>query len=137
MLITLRRHWFTEESTIGLFEVDKTKFCFSLEDTVRADGVKIPGKTAIPAGEYVVTIDNSQRFLQPMPHILNVPFFEGVRIHSGNSAVDTEGCILLGYQKGANTVWESKKAFNDFFALLGEAVKRQEIICLDIRNEPL
>ncbi len=98
MNLKLLRKTFTEESTIGVLSVNGTAECFTLEDKVRA--VKIPGKTAIPAGIYEVTITFSDRFQKPLPLLLNVPNFAGIRIHPGNTAADTEGCILVGKTHG-------------------------------------
>lgn len=95
--------------------------CYTLEDTVR--NVKIQGKTAIPSGSYEVIINWSNRFEKLMPLLLNVPGFQGVRIHSGNTAKDTEGCILVGNEKYANQIGESRQAFDEFFPKLQEALK--------------
>lgn len=79
--------------------------CFTLEDVVR----ELPGspvstcQIASQIGTYQVTIDFSNRFQRQMPHVLNVPGFDGIRIHSGNSAADTEGYILLGMKHSFNT----------------------------------
>ena len=137
MEVKIKRHWFTPKTSIGLVIVDGLHFCFSLEDAARADGVKLPGITAIPAGEYDLTIDQSKRFNRLMPHILDVPRFEGIRIHAGNRPEDTEGCIILGYEKGEDCVWSSLKAFNDFFGKLNEAIQRGEKCRIAITNEQL
>lgn len=137
MLVQLKRHWFTEKTSIGLVIVDGVHFCFSLEDVARADGVKIPKVTAIPAGEYELTIDDSTRFKRPMPHILDVPGFDGIRIHWGNRPEDTEGCPILGYEKNLDAVWKSVKAFDDFFAKLDAAIKRGEKCSIKFTNEQL
>jgi hypothetical protein len=104
------------DCTIGSIYVDGVWTCFSLEDAVRHE--KIPGKTAIPAGTYAVVINYSSRFKREMPQILNVPGYEGIRLHPGNTAADTEGCILVGQMKGVNSVLKSRAAFADLFPKL-------------------
>jgi hypothetical protein len=121
VILTIRRTVLTPTSSIGELYVDGVFECYTLEDTVQEEGIKIDGDTAIPVGTYRVIIDFSNRFQKPLPHILNVPGFEGIRIHCGNTAADTEGCILLGQEKGANTVLFSRPAFNAFFAKLQTA----------------
>jgi len=73
--------------------------CFTIEDADRNlenGGIKVQNKTAIPKGTYNITITMSNRFKKFMPLIENVAGFSGVRIHSGNSSKDTEGCIIVG-----------------------------------------
>jgi len=120
--LKILRKEFTEKSTIGDFFVNNTFFSYVLEDMIREPGVKVPGKTAIPEGRYQVIIDQSTRFKRAMPHILNVPGFEGIRIHAGNTDKDTEGCPLLGYTKDKDFVGNSRLAFNRFFDILHEAL---------------
>jgi len=84
-----------------------------LEDTERK--VKIKGETAIPKGTYKVIINESNRFKRLLPLLIDVPDFEGVRIHSGNSNHDTEGCILVGQTRNKNYIGQSRKAFDKLF----------------------
>jgi hypothetical protein len=81
------------------------RLCWTLEDVVREKpGVpvaqwKVKGETAIPLGTYDLIVDFSNHFQKDLPHILNVPGFDGVRIHGGNKAADTEGCLLVAQNK--------------------------------------
>ncbi|MBU1028505.1 MAG: hypothetical protein KKF48_05665 [Nanoarchaeota archaeon] len=126
MELKIIRKEFTENSTIGDFYIDNVFFSYCLEDMIREPGVKIAGKTAIPEGRYRVIIDQSNRFKRAMPHILDVPMFEGIRIHNGSYPKDTEGCPLLGFKKGKDMIWESKLAFNRFFDILYLALPHEE-----------
>jgi hypothetical protein len=137
MKLEIKRHWFSEKTTTGVLILDRTTFCFTLEDVARAEGVKIPGKTAIPAGEYRVIIDLSARFGREMPKLLEVPNFEGIRIHAGNTDKDTEGCILVGFNRGPDGIWDSREAFKALFDQLKAAYDKQETICAVITNEQL
>jgi len=103
MHLELHRRSLGPKATLGQLYIDGILECLTLEDVVRdlkEDGSgKIQGETAIPAGTYKVTIDFSQRFQKKMLHILEVPFFTGIRIHSGNTDQNTEGCVLVGNEK--------------------------------------
>jgi hypothetical protein len=125
MELQIKRMEFSEESTIGELWVNGVFECYTLEDKVRP--VKIAGKTAIPPGRYEVIINFSQRFQKPLPLLLNVPNYEGVRIHSGNTAANTEGCILVGETKTENFVGESRWAFNRLFEKLKAASETEKI----------
>ncbi len=120
MELTVLRKEFTERSTIGELLFGNDFFCFTLEDMVREPGVKIAGKTAISEGRYPLVIDQSNRFRRAMPHILDVPNFTGIRIHTGNRATDVEGCIAVGYTKEKDFIGRSVEAFNIFFDRLYE-----------------
>jgi hypothetical protein len=118
--IEVTRFAFRDTYTIGRMFVDGHYFCDTLEDTVRPDGVKIKGKTAIPAGTYKGGISYSPKFKKNLPYIENVPMFDGIRIHTGNTAIDTEGCILVGYNKVVGKVIDSTVAFTKLFQYLVE-----------------
>ena len=120
MKIKVKRYDFKDTYTVGRLYIDDVYFCYTLEDKVR-EGAKVNGQTAIPAGTYDVIIDDSARFGKPMPHILNVPNFTGVRIHAGNTSKDTDGCILLGHTyAGKDFIGNSKLAYDVFFNKLKE-----------------
>lgn len=111
MLLKLQRVFKGDDYTIGKLYIDGKYFCDTLEDAIR--NKKIKGKTAIPAGTYTVVLTISNRFKRLLPLLLSVPQFEGVRIHSGNTIDDTEGCILVGENKVKGRVinsrlWESR-----------------------------
>ena len=122
MLITVRRKMFTDKSTIGELSIDGKNFCYTLEDTDRLlenkAKVKIPGQSAIPRGKYHVQITFSQRFGKYLPILLDVPDFAGVRIHPGNKAEDTEGCILVGDSFDVDCIYNSRITFNRLFDLI-------------------
>jgi hypothetical protein len=113
MVITVKRLYKTDNSTIGELLIDGIFECFTLEDKERP--VKIKGETAIPKGTYRVIINESNRFKRLLPLLIDVPNFEGVRIHSGNSNHDTEGCILVGQTRNKNYIGQSRKAFDKLF----------------------
>jgi hypothetical protein len=113
MQITVKRLYKTDTSTIGELLIDGVFECFTLEDIERP--VKIKAETAIPKGTYKVIINQSNRFKRLMPLLLNVPNFEGVRIHAGNTNHDTEGCILVGQTRNKNYIGQSRKAYAKLF----------------------
>ena len=108
MILQLHRTTRTDKSTIGRLYIDDVFFCFTLEDVER--DVKIYGKTAIPKGLYKVILTRSERFKRVLPLLLEVPGFEGIRIHNGNTAEDTEGCILVGMTESKDFVGQSLSA---------------------------
>lgn len=119
MKIAIKRLHKTENSTIGELTIDGKFECYTLEDKER--DVKIKGETAIPTGTYKVIINQSNRFKRLLPLLINVPNFEGVRIHSGNSNHDTEGCILVGMNRSVDYITKSRKAFELLFEKMQKA----------------
>lgn len=133
MNLLLTRKWNFPESVLGTLAIDSHFECFTLEDVERE--IKVPGKTAIPRGIYSVVLDYSNRFKTVMPHILDVPGFEGVRIHAGNTAADTEGCILVGCSKGNGVIMQSRVAYNRLFAKMELAKSLGEKIIIEITGD--
>lgn len=119
-VLLLERLYFTDRSTIGELSIDADKVCYTLEDTCRANGIKIAGKTAIPAGRYEVIVNWSDRFKRPMPLLLNVPGFDGVRIHTGNTELDVAGCIALGMRHEEDRLFDSRKAWDLVWPVIRE-----------------
>lgn len=120
--------------TIGeLYHNDKF-ICYTLEDKVRP--MKIYGETAIPYGTYQVIVNHSQRFNQLMPLLLNVPNFEGIRIHMGNVSANTNGCLLVGTKKGKNSVLYSKAAYAKVFNLINTLLKTGKLKIV-IKEKPV
>lgn len=137
MNLLLIRDNFSSVCTLGKLFIDGQYEAEILEDQDRkleAGGKKIYGQTAIPKGTYKVVIDYSSRFQRNMPHILDVPQFEGIRIHPGNTAADTDGCLLIGTSRVANrAVLESRIAFTRFYAKLEAALDTGEEVTIEVR----
>lgn len=123
--LTLLRKWFTNKSTIGELMFLGRFECFVLEDTSRKE--KIYGKTAIPEGTYEIVLSYSERFKTYLPLLLDVPNFEGVRIHTGNTPADTEGCLILGMKRMEDAVGESRIAMKAFMEKLEPLVKKEKV----------
>lgn len=132
MIITIKRIFKGPDYTIGRMSIDGKYFCDTLEDTVRKPGGKIPGRTAIPAGKYKIKLTESLRFGKLMPRLMDVPGFTGVLIHSGNTAEDTEGCILVGKNRVKGKVLDSRETFAKFLRLLFVAERGGEELEIEI-----
>lgn len=136
MELLLKRIALKPTYTIGHLYIDDKYFCDTLEDTVRdlnKNGkfdngeVKIKGKTAIPYGTYEVTWAYSPRFKRYTPRLLNVDSFDGVLIHSGNTASDTEGCILVGENKQVGKVLNSRNTVAKLYPIIRDACKKGKV----------
>ena len=135
MELKLIRKEFTDKSTIGELYVNGKFECFTLEDKDRKleSGCKKEyAVTAIPRGTYQVVNSFSNRFQKYLPELINVPQFSGVRIHPGNKAEDSEGCILVGTTKAKDFIGNSRVAFAALFSKI-KAVEKKEKITLIIQ----
>jgi len=142
MELQLKRETFTEQSTIGTLTIDGVFECFILEDRDRGLNdtltleqilkVKVYGKTAIPYGRYEVDWTMSARFKKMMPILLNVIGWSGIRIHSGNSELDSLGCLLCGTRKKSNMITESTLATRNLYVKIENAKKQGQRIYINI-----
>lgn len=124
--------------TIGKLYVDGNYYCDTLEDKDRGltqdmsvDEIlkkKVKAQTAIPTGTYQVIINWSNRFKKNLPLLLNVKGYDGVRIHTGNTDKDTEGCILVGQNKEVGKVINSRATFQPLLNKMAIATKITLII---------
>lgn len=127
--------------TIGKMYIDGEYFCDTLEDRVRdinKNGkfdngeVKVAGETAIPYGRYQVVVNMSPRFKRELPRLLNVPNFEGILIHRGNTDKDSSGCILVGENKVKGKVINSTPYEQKLVSILKEIQNKGEEIWITI-----
>ena len=102
-----------DDTTLGSLFIDDHWQCHTLEDVIRPAGKKIHSETAIPPGRYKLILSMSNRFKRIMPEVLAVPMFTGIRIHFGNTAKDTAGCLLVGQSRSveARTIGRSRLAY--------------------------
>ena len=115
-------------------------FCDTLEPTWRDyehGAYKVKGRSAIPEGRYAVVISYSPKFKQWLPILLGGPDFnrkwQGIRIHAGNSAKDTEGCILVGQNREVGKVLDSRKWLYELKQKIVEAKDRGESVWITVK----
>ena len=134
MKLRVERLWKKPAYTVGRLFVDEQFFCNTLEDTVRdlSNEKKVYGKTAIPYGEYKVVYNWSPKFGGNLPRLLNVPAFEGILIHPGNTADDSAGCILVGRNTEVGRLTESRYTSDKLNVLIEDAQRRGESITIEI-----
>lgn len=136
MKLTLKRIALRPTYTIGKLYIDDVYFCDTIEDTVRdlnKNGKfdngekKVHSKTAIPYGIYEIKWTYSPRFKKYTPQLMNVPSFDGIRIHAGNTSADTEGCLILGKNKQVGKVLNSRDTINKFYPIIKEACSNGKV----------
>ena len=134
MKLTLTRIAKRADYTIGRLADEKgEKICDTLEPTWRdykGGEKKVKGRSAVPEGTYRVVVTRSPRFGRYLPLLLGVPGFEGVRIHSGNTSRDTEGCMLVGQNLQAGKLLWSRLELEHLMKL----IENEKEISLTIKN---
>lgn len=110
--------------TIGELSINGHRICYVLEDPVRevegepVESWKVKGQTAIPVGRYRIERTWSPRFGHTTPQLMDVPGFQGIRIHPGNTTADTEGCLLPGLERRSDSVGSSQLAYREILKWL-------------------
>lgn len=145
MKLELKRIFKGETYTIGKLYIDGEYFCDTIEDTVRdlkTKEDKIYAQTAIPAGEYDVNMNIiSPKFSKRkdydwcrgrLPRLMNVPFFEGILIHSGNTERSSAGCIIVGYNTVKGRVTDSMNTMKKLWVRLNVANEMGDDIKINI-----
>ena len=110
MILSLIRTEAQEDRTLGVLLIDGVQFCHTLEDKIRPGQPKVYGETAIPSGVYRVRLTMSQRFGRVTPQIIDVPDFDGIRMHGGNTPADTLGCPLVAFRRIGNVIQGTAEA---------------------------
>lgn len=138
MNIKLVRKKGTKGFTEGRLYIDGEFECFTVEDEDRMldnGGVKIQDRTAIPRGIYPITISMSTRFKKMLIEVKDVPNFTGIRIHSGNSSKDTEGCIIVGSINARDDddwVGGSRVAYDRLHKKVKQALSAKHTVTLEV-----
>ena len=153
MKLTLKRTYKCNDYTIGHLYVDGVYLCDTIEDCDRGldqnmtssqiRKIKKKSVTAIPTGTYGITLNvvspkySKKKWFNDfcmgrMPRLLNVPGFDGILIHTGNTAKDSDGCLLVGYNKIKGQVINSTEAFVKLYTILKQASERHEGIYIEI-----
>ena len=142
MKVKIERKWKKDTYTIGNVYINGLWFCNSLEDKDRGltskmseeeiFDVKVKGETAIPSGLYNLAYTYSPKLHKYAPLVLNVKGFSGIRIHSGNTDKDSEGCIILGLNKKKGEVINSRYTCNNFYHMVEDALDKGQLVTLEI-----
>lgn len=145
LILTRMRKLSTDQSTIGELTHNGHRICWILEDVDRGldstmseafiASKKVFGKTAIPAGTYEVIINFSERFKKPLPLLLDVKGYKGIRIHPGNIAADTEGCLLPGTDHETDKVINSRVAFLALATEIELAIQSEKVFITIVRQQ--
>jgi len=150
--ILTERKWPRTDYTVGIMYINGERFCETLEDKDRGlttamslseiKKKKVYMQTAIPKGKYIVTMDYSPKFGRKLPHVMyldsngklvEVPGFTGIRIHSGNTAKDTAGCILVGRNTKVGMLTDSRNYSDKLNAIIQQYINAGEKVVLEVR----
>lgn len=141
MKLRLERLWPKKDYTVGRLYVDDRLFCNTLEDRIvdknkngvfDGDEKKVYSESAIPYGTYKIIYNWSPKFGRNLPRLLNVPHFEGILIHPGNTAADSAGCILVGKNTKVGRLTNSRYISDELNKLIDEAQQKGEPITIEI-----
>jgi hypothetical protein len=125
----------TPARSLGKLYADDVYICETCEDAdrhIEDGGEKVYGETAIPRGLYKVVLSHSAHFNRTLPEILNVPRFSGVRIHGGNTAADSLGCILVGRVRMADGIANCAATVQRIIDMIESAEEHGEMVTLEV-----
>lgn len=144
--LCITRDEFSSKTTLGKFFVDDLYFAETLEDRDRGlDSsmteeeilrIKIKKETAIPVGRYRVAFTYSQRLKRTLPILLDVKGFQGIRMHKGNTNVDTEGCPIVGSTRGVDAVYQSTSKELELCKRIREWIEKGDEVYITIERAP-
>ena len=155
MILKVERKWKKSTYTIGRLYIDGVYFCNTLEDKDRLlkkeysvqfiKANKVYGETAIPSGTYRVDMNTvSHKYAAvawykkicsgKMPRLLEVPGFDGILIHPGNTALDTLGCILVGKNTKVGQLTDSRATFEELYKRMKAASDQGQNIFIEIKS---
>lgn len=135
MKLVLDRQYYGDSSTQGDLYIDGVWECAVLEDALAVNGVKVSGETCIPDGTYHVLITWSPKFKRRLPLLIDVPGFDGIRIHPGNTPHDTLGCLLVGeafIHEPQTALVRSRAAFDRLYEKMCAADSKGEPITIEV-----
>ena len=153
MEILVYRKWKKAEYCVGRLSIDGEIICNTIEDVDRGldDGMqdwqirnkKIPNRTAIPTGRYVVDMTTVSPMFSKypfymevcqgkLPRLKNVKGFDGILIHCGSDHTHSSGCILVGLTKQKGKLTDSKETFKKIYSLMKSAHDRGETIYINV-----
>ena len=152
MKIKVLRDIFTDKSTTGHLHIDGAWQCYTLEDKIRLDGSKVYGETAIPAGTYKITLRKEGTMYERLKNsmseygigqergtlwIRDIPGFEYVLIHPGNTPADTLGCLLVGLDRGKDclTSGTSTGAYLKIYPQIADVLEKGGDVTIEYINE--
>lgn len=139
MQLVVSRVFSGSDSTIGVLSVDDNPVCFTCEDEKRL--VKVYGETRIPAGTYTIKYRDEGGMVgrykaryswhKGMLHLQDVPGFEFIYIHPGNTDDDSLGCILVGSGAmlngaGGGSITHSRPAYASLYKTVSRALDNDE-----------
>ena len=149
MKLSLYRFSSGNESTLGLLHIDGRFVCFIIEDEYRE--VKVKGETRIPSGDYKISLRKEGGFHEkysakyPKIHkgmlwLQDVPGFEYILIHLGNSDLDSAGCLLVGDSATQNittrgSVAGSGAAYERIYPVVANEIEKGSVVTIEIFDE--
>lgn len=133
--LTVVREELSSDRTIGLLYMQGCFLGWTLEDTIR--GMQHHDDTCIPPGRYKMVITRSKRFNRMLPILLNVPEHEGIRIHGGSHATETNGCILIGGDRSEDQIYNCGPVLEAVMANLAYAQASGLDSWIEIQNPTL